>query len=78
LASTGSTQLSFDRKYRQMVRVESPAAEAMSSPLVPDTPSAQNSAQACLETANRAAALSAMTTTSPVVSLSDMTYCVTK
>ncbi|MDO0973939.1 hypothetical protein [Mycolicibacterium frederiksbergense] len=44
------------RKYRQMVRVESPAAAAISSPLVPETPRSQNSAQAWRETASRACA----------------------
>ena len=53
-ASTGSTQLSLLRKYRQTVRVESPAAAAMSSPLVPATPRSQNSAQAWRDTSNRA------------------------
>lgn len=39
-----------------MVRVESPAAAAISSPLVAETPRSQNSAQAWRETARRACA----------------------
>jgi len=53
-ASSGSTQLSFERKYRQIVRVDSPHAAAMSSPLVPETPRSQNSLQACRDTSRRA------------------------
>ncbi len=55
-SSTGSTQLSLLRKYRQIVRVESPAAAAMSSPLVWATPRSQNSAHAWRDTSNRACA----------------------